>query len=103
MVFHDISSNIDEVLSINPSTSVFVFGDINVYHKHWLTCIVGLNPPPSFTKGGMTSSNLAVRVVMKTFSRKEEVELKGDYLERGKFFALTWNFCKKEKNICSTL
>ena len=27
MVFHSISSNIDEVLTINPSTNVFAFGD----------------------------------------------------------------------------
>ena len=31
-VFDSISSNIDEVLSINPS-AVFVFGDFNVHHK----------------------------------------------------------------------
>ena len=36
MVFDTISSNIDEVLSTNPS-SVFVFEDFNVYHKDWLT------------------------------------------------------------------
>ena len=36
-VFHSISSNIDEVLSINPSANAFVFGDSNVYHKDWLT------------------------------------------------------------------
>ena len=36
-VFDSISSNIDEVLSINPSTNVFVFGDFNVHHKDWLT------------------------------------------------------------------
>ena len=35
--FDPISSNIDEVLSINPSANVFVFGDFNVYHKDWLT------------------------------------------------------------------
>ena len=35
--FYSISSNIDEVLSINPSASVFVFGDFNVHHKDWLT------------------------------------------------------------------
>ena len=34
-VFDSISSNIDEVLSINPSANVFVFGD--VHHKDWLT------------------------------------------------------------------
>ena len=31
-VFAAISSNINEVLSINRSTNVFVFGDFNVYH-----------------------------------------------------------------------
>ena len=36
-VFDSISSNIDEVLSINPSTNVFVLGDFNVLHKDWLT------------------------------------------------------------------
>ena len=36
-VFDSISSNIDEVLSINPSANVFVLGDFNVHHKDWLT------------------------------------------------------------------
>ena len=36
MIFYSISSNIDEVLSINYS-AVFVFGDFNVHHKDWLT------------------------------------------------------------------
>ena len=33
--FHSTSSLIDEVLSINPSVNVFVFGDFNVCHKIW--------------------------------------------------------------------
>ena len=37
MVFDSISYNIDEVLSINPSANVFVFGDFHVHHKDWLT------------------------------------------------------------------
>ena len=37
MVFYSISSNIDEVLLINPSATVFVFGDFNVHHMDWLT------------------------------------------------------------------
>ena len=37
MVFDSISSNIDEVLSINPSANIFVFGNFNVHHKDWLT------------------------------------------------------------------
>ena len=35
-VFSSISSNIDEVVSINPSANLFVFGDFNV-HQDWLT------------------------------------------------------------------
>ena len=35
--FDSVSSNIDEVLSINPSAKVFVFGDFNIHHKDWLT------------------------------------------------------------------
>ena len=37
MVFDFISSNIDEVLLINPTANVFVFGDFHVHHKDWLT------------------------------------------------------------------
>ena len=40
-VFDSISSNIDQVLSINPSANVFVFGDFNVHPKDWLTCSGG--------------------------------------------------------------
>ena len=36
-VFDVTSSNIDEVISINPSANVFVFGDFKVHHKDWLT------------------------------------------------------------------
>ena len=36
-IFDSVSSNIDEVLSINPSANVFVFGDFNVHHKDWIT------------------------------------------------------------------
>ena len=32
-VFDAISSNIDEVLSVNISANVFVFGDLNVHQK----------------------------------------------------------------------
>ena len=44
-VFDSISSNIDEVLSINPSANVFVFGDFNVHHKAWLTYSGGTDRP----------------------------------------------------------
>ena len=45
MVFDSISSNIDEVLSINPSAIVFVFGDFNFHHKNWLTYSGGTDRP----------------------------------------------------------
>ena len=45
MFFHSISSNIDEVLSINPSANVFVFGDFNVHYKDWLTYSGGTDRP----------------------------------------------------------
>ena len=44
-VFYSISSNIDEVLLINPSANVFVFGDFNVHHKDWLTYSGGTGRP----------------------------------------------------------
>ena len=45
MVFHSISSNTDEVLWINPFADVFVFGDFNIHHKHWLTYSGGADQP----------------------------------------------------------
>ena len=37
LFFYSILSNIDEVLSINPSDIVFLFGDFNIHHKVCLT------------------------------------------------------------------
>ena len=45
MVFDSISSNIDEVLSIDPSANVFFFGNFNVHHKDWLTFFGGTDRP----------------------------------------------------------
>ena len=42
-VFDSISSNIDQVLSINPSANVFLFGDFSVHHKDWLTYSGGID------------------------------------------------------------
>ena len=43
--FDSTSSNIDEVLSINPSANVFVFWNFNIHHKVWLTYSGGTNRP----------------------------------------------------------
>ena len=45
MVFDSVSSNTDEVLSINPSANVLVFGDFNIHHKDWLTYSGGTDRP----------------------------------------------------------
>ena len=35
--FYALSSDIGEVLSINPSANIFFFGDFKVLYKDWLT------------------------------------------------------------------
>ena len=58
MVFDSISSNIDEVLSINPPANVFVFGDFNVHHKDWLTYFGGTDRPGELCYNFSISNNL---------------------------------------------
>ena len=36
-IFDSVSSNTDEVLLINPSANVFVFGHFNAHRMGWLT------------------------------------------------------------------
>ena len=62
MVFYSISSNIDQVLSINPSANVFVFGDFNVYHKDWLTYSCGTDWPGEFSYNFSISNDLTQMV-----------------------------------------
>ena len=58
-VFHSISSNIDEVLSIKPS-AVFVFGDF--YHKDWLTYSGGTDQPGELCYNFSISNDLTQMV-----------------------------------------
>ena len=44
-VFDSILSNIDVVLSINPSANRFVFGNFNVHDKDWLSYSEGTDRP----------------------------------------------------------
>ena len=62
MVFHSISSNIDEVLSFNPSANVFVFGDFNVHHKDWLTYSGGTDQPSELCYNFSISNDLTQNV-----------------------------------------
>ena len=57
-VFDSISSNIEEVLSINPSANVFVFGDFKVHHKDWLTYSGGTDRPGELCYNFSISNNL---------------------------------------------
>ena len=50
-VFDPVSSSIDQVLSINTSANVFVFGGFNIHLKYWLTY-----------SGGTISNNLTQKV-----------------------------------------
>ena len=61
-VFDSISSNIVEVLLINLSVNVFVFGDFNVHDKDWLTYSGG-NERPSELCYNFSISNDLTRMV----------------------------------------
>ena len=45
LVLDTISSNTDEVVLINPSANMFVFGDFNIHHKGWITYFGGTDRP----------------------------------------------------------
>ena len=61
-VFDSISSNIDEVLSINPSSKVFVFGHFNVHRKDWLTYSSGTDRPGELCYNFSISNDLTQMV-----------------------------------------
>ena len=61
-VFDSISSNIDEVPSINPSANVFVFRDFNVHHKDWLTYSSGTDQPGELCYNFSISNDLTQMV-----------------------------------------
>ena len=61
-VFDSISSNIDEVLSINPSANDFIFEDFNVHHKDWLTYSGGTDRPGELCYNFSISNDLTQMV-----------------------------------------
>ena len=62
MVFDSISSNIDDVVSINPSANVFVLGDFNVHHKDCLTHSSGTDRPGELCYNFSISNDLTQMV-----------------------------------------
>ena len=61
-VFDSVSSNIDEVLLINPSANVFVFADFNIHHKDWLTYSGGTDQPGELCYNFSISNDLTQMV-----------------------------------------
>ena len=61
-----ILSNIDEVLSINPSANVFVFGGFNVHQKDWLTYSSGTDRPDDLCYNFSVSNDLTQLVNIPT-------------------------------------
>ena len=61
-VFDSISSNIDEVLLINPSANAFAFGDFNVHHKDWVTYSIGTDQPGELNYNFSISNDLTQMV-----------------------------------------
>ena len=61
-VFDSISSNLDEVLSINPSANVFVFGDFSIQYKDWLAYSGGTDRPGELCYN-FSISNKLIQVV----------------------------------------
>ena len=50
------------IFSINPSANVFVFGDLNVHHKDWLTCSHGPGRPDELCYNFSLSNDLTQMV-----------------------------------------
>ena len=61
-VFDGISYNMDEVLLINPSTNVFVFGEFSIHHRDWLTFSGGTGKPGELWYYFFISNDLAQMV-----------------------------------------
>ena len=62
-----ISSNIDDVLLINPSANVFVFGDFTVYLKDCLTYYGGADRPGELCNNFSVSNDLTQLVNFPTW------------------------------------
>ena len=91
--FDSISSNIDEVLSINPSANVFVFGDFNVHHKAWLTYSSGTDRPGELCYNFSISNDLTQMVNFPTRIPECDSHIP----------ALLDFFLSSNANICSTM
>ena len=90
-VFDSISSSIDEVLSINPSANVFVFGDFNIHHKDWTTYSGGTDRPGELCYNFSISNDLTQIVNFST------------QIHNSHSPALLDLFISSDASICSTM
>ena len=90
-VFDSISSSIDEVLSINPSANVFVFGDFSIHHKDWTTYCGGTDRPGELCYNFSISNDLTQIVNFST------------QIHNSHSPALLDLFISSDTSICSTM
>ena len=57
----------DEILLINPSANVFVFGDLRIHHKDWLTYSGGTDRPGELCYNFSISNDLTQMVNFPTW------------------------------------
>ena len=93
MVFYSISSNIDEVLSVNPSANVFVFGDFSIHHKDWIPYSGGTDRPGELCYNFSISNDLTQIVNFPTW-------IPDCFSHSPALFDL---FLSSEASICSTM
>ena len=67
IAFDTISSKTDEVLSINPSANVFVFGELRAHHWDWLTYFGGTDGPGKLCYDFSISNKLTKMVNFSTW------------------------------------
>ena len=65
--FDSISSNIHDILWINPYANVFIFADFNVPHKDWLTYSGGTDQPGELCYNFSVSNDLTQMVNFPTW------------------------------------
>ena len=94
-VFDSISSNIDEVLSINPS-AVFVFEQFNVHHKDWLTYCGGTDQP------GELCYNFFIIIISNDLTQMVKVPTRIPDCDSHSL-ALLDLFLSSDASICSTM
>ena len=91
--FYSISSNIDEVLLINPSANVFVFGDFNIHHKDWPSYSDGTDRPGELCYNFSISNDLTQMVNFPTWISNCDSHSP----------ALLGLFLSSDASICSTM